>query len=475
MPPSPRRILRTWILVLGCCVSWLTSPAPLLGSPDDARIFELLGELMSERPRDQRRAADALVRAGDPRAIPPLVDALFFGPRLARPEALRALEALAGERQESYREWVEWIGGRRDIEPPAGYLEWKGELFARIDPRYRSVFYAGAPTRLRLEEVVSGGVPLDGIPTLDHPPHIPAAEATYLQEGETVFGVHLNGEARAYPARILSWHEMVNDTVGGEPVTLSYCTLCGSAILYLRRTPEAGVLTFGTSGLLYRSNKLMFDHETLTLWSNLTGEAVVGRLAEGAAALAMLPMTTTTWGEWRRRHPSTTTLALDRALGRRFGYDYSPGAADRRRTGVSFPIWQRSDRLPDDEEVYALRIGEEAMAYPLATLAAARLVHHEVGGVPLVLVTDPESRAVRAYRRGSLRFRQAPDFEGLIDEQGRSWRITEEALVAVRREGDEPEGPSPQPPEPLLREPGHVAFWFGWFAFYPQTGVWEGR
>src|SRR6185369_7988742 len=134
-----------------------------------------------------------------------------------------------------------------------------------------------------------------------------------LSGSERVFGVSVKGEARAYPLRILDWHEMVNDVVGGEPVTLSYCTLCGSGVLYATRGADGSARTFGTSGLLYRSNKLMVDRQTRTLWSNLTGEAVLGPLAAGPggpARLALLPVVVTTWQEWRARHPATTVLAL---------------------------------------------------------------------------------------------------------------------------------------------------------------------
>ncbi len=354
--------------------------------------------------------------------------------------------------------------GAREIAPPPGYLAWKRELLARIDPRYKAVLYDGAPAHVRLEEVVWGGVRLDGIPSLDEPEQVPAAAAAYLADGERVFGVALGGEARAYPLRVLSWHEMLNDVVGGRPVTLSYCTLCGSGILYDTATPR-GAYTFGTSGLLYRSNKLMYDRQSYSLWSNLTGEAVVGRAANGRRRLELLPMTLTTWGEWRRRHPRTTALALDREMERRWGFSYQPGAADRARRGVSFPVWQQSDRLDRQEEVYALRVGDAAKAYPLRLLRGRQVVNDRLGGVALVLVVDAASLGVRAYRRGETTFRPGPADDRLSDAAGRVWVVAEEELR-----------PEPATPglEPLPRLPGHVAFWFGWYGFYPQTEVWDG-
>lgn len=437
--------------------------------------YGLVRDLLSEGERARRRAAGRLIEARDPSLVPALVDALFFIPRKDRGVALNVLEALTGERRGSrYLDWVEYVGGRTDLEPKAGYAGFKGSLFARIDPRFATLLDDGVPARIRLEEVVWGGVRFEGIPALDRPRHVPAAEAGYLLADELVFGVSAGGEHRAYPRRILSWHEMANDVVGGEPVTLSFCTLCNSAVLYSGRLPSGQVLTFGTSGLLYRSNKLMVDRVTGTLWSNLLGEAVIGSLAggraEGAAGavgggeparLESLPVTLTTWAEWRSLHPETTVLALETERGRRWGFDYAPGAADRAREGVSFPVWRKSTRLDPKAEVYALRLGGAPKAYPLERLEAEGVVNDALGGEPVVLVSDSESGAVRAYRRGPHRF--ARSAEGALgDGEGRRWRLTEDALLP-------PEDAAGL--EPLPRLPGHVTFWFGWFGFFPDTEV----
>ena len=408
----------------------------------------------------RRAAADALIASGDRRLLAPVVDQLFFtAPRL-REQCLRVLAALSGEPlPRRYMEWVEYVSGRDDLAALPGYLGWKGKLLAHIDRRFAALLREGVPVRLRAAEIVSGGVRFDGIPSLDQPPHVAAAEATYLQEGETVFAARLKSEARAWPVRILSWHEMLNDRLGGEPVTLSYCTLCRSAQLFRGRLPGGEETTFGTSGLLYRSNKLMFDRRTLTLWSNLTGEPMLGPLAADPRPLETLPLTTTTWGDWRRRHPDTTVLDLQPELGRRYGYDYVPGAADARRAGVAFPVQRRDARLPEREEVYGLRVGAHVKAYPMATLLAAGVVDDAVGGEPVVLVAEATSGAVRAYRRGvhSLRL----DAGGALrDERGREWEVGEEAL---RVNGGS---------ESLERLPGVASYWFAWQAFYPGSEVW---
>ena len=130
-----------------------------------------------------------------------------------------------------------------------------------------------------MEEIAWGGVLVDGIPALDNPRMTTASAASYLNPDDPVFGVEINGDARAYPLRIANWHEMVNDVVGGVPVSLAYCTLCGSGILFDGRVAgRAEPFTFGSSGLLYRSNKLMYDRQTDSLWEQLAGHPVTGSL-----------------------------------------------------------------------------------------------------------------------------------------------------------------------------------------------------
>lgn len=465
--PKGRRLLALLVLALVAVPRARAAEAPPERlSPTEG--YGLVRDLLSDRQALRRRAVGRLIDARDPSLVPAIVDALFFVPRKDRGPLLAVLEATTGERRGSrYLDWVEYVGAQTALTPKEGYAAWKGSLLERIDPRFGRLVHGGVPARIRLEEVVWGGVRFEGIPALDRPRHVPAAEADYLDGAERVFGVSAGGEHRAYPRRILSWHEMANDVVGGEPVTLSFCTLCDSAVLYSGRLASGRVLTFGTSGLLYRSNKLMVDRDTGSLWSNLTGEAVVGPLAApeegGPAALELLPVTLTTWSEWRARHPDTTVLALEPERARKWGFDYRPGAADQARRGVAFPIWQKSARLDPKTEIYALRLDGVAKAYPLDRLAVEGLVHDTVGGVEIVLVTDAESGAVRAYRADGHRF--ARDVEGrLVDPEGRTWRLTEEALVPPASAGL----------EPLPRVPGHVAFWFGWFGFFPNTEVFDG-
>ena len=140
-----------------------------------------------------------------------------------------------------------------------------------------------------MEEIAWGGVLVDGIPALDNPRMTTASAASYLNPDDPVFGVEINGDARAYPLRIANWHEMVNDVVGGVPVSLAYCTLCGSGILFDGRVAgRAEPFTFGSSGLLYRSNKLMYDRQTDSLWEQFAGHPVTGKLTGSKIELKLL-------------------------------------------------------------------------------------------------------------------------------------------------------------------------------------------
>lgn len=235
--------------------------------------------------------------------------------------------------------------------------------------------------------------------------------------------------------------------------------------MYSGKTANGGRRTFGTSGLLYRSNKLMYDRQTYTLWSNLTGEPVVGRLALSPVRLEILPVTVTTWGEWKAAHPDTTVLKLDDGYGLRWNYDYKPGAAERARAGVAFPVPLKSGVLDRNTDVYALRSGNHAKAYPVDRVLKERVVNDRLGDLEVVLVGDPESGAVRAWQRNGQRF-SAGDGRELRDETGRRWRITEEALLP-----ESPEITEGENLQKLERLPGHLSLWFAWFAFFPETEV----
>jgi hypothetical protein len=217
-----------------------------------------------------------------------------------------------------------WQQAHPEVSAYQGYAGFLADLLAGIDPQFRRFVRAGVPHAVRLEEIAWGGVAVDGIPALDNPKMVAADAATYLNPDDLVFGVEINDDSRAYPLRILDWHEMANDVIGGVPVSLAYCTLCGAGILFEGRAAGRNrPFTFGSSGLLYRSNKLMYDRQTDTLWNQFTGRPAVGALVGSGIVLSPLPLALTSWTQWRERHPRTQVLALDTGFAR----DYRPGGA----------------------------------------------------------------------------------------------------------------------------------------------------
>ncbi|MDP6605682.1 MAG: DUF3179 domain-containing (seleno)protein [Dehalococcoidia bacterium] len=399
----------------------------------------------------------------DRRMIAPFIQLLRFrGPGELYTRIDHALLNITGESfGPDWGAWMEWLGRQDDVPLPDGLARWKGETYgARIDPQFRRFIDGTQPTTLRVELIQWGGVRVDGIPALENPAFISPQQADYLVPDEPVFGVEINGDVRAYPLRILDWHEMANDVVGGVPVSLAYCTLCGAGVLYETETSEA-TFTFGSSGLLYGSNKLMYDRQTDTLWNQLTGEPVHGALAGSGIELRRRPIVVTSWADWLADHPQTRVLDIDTGHVR----DYTPGAAYGdyfASSGTMFPTYQRSQALPEKAWIYALVIDGTPKAYPLELLQEQGVANDTLTGETVVLLATPGTRAVRVYERGDLEFAAAVGGEGgasddaVVDGGGRVWTVTEDALLG-------PGGKS------LARLPGHLAYWFGWFSFYPRT------
>lgn len=378
-------------------------------------------------------------------------------PSPARVRLIRFLEQRTKQRfGDDLGKWRQWIW-RLPYDPHPDAMRFKAALYARVDPRMRQ-FFTGR-SLIRLDEIDWGGVKVNGIPPLVSPVAIPAEGASYLNDRHVVFGVVAGGEARAYPKRILAWHEMAHDTLGGVPLTIVYCTLCGTVIPYLSVVDGVN-RTFGTSGLLYRSNKLMFDEESNSLWSTLEGKPVVGPLAGGSARLDFLPVVSTTWGEWRRAHPRTTVLSI--ATG--FDRDYSEGAAYRdyfATDRLMFRVPIIDTRLKTKDEVLGVLLparggGRQAVAFSTTFLQRHPIYHAAFEGRDIVVVTSPKG-ANRLFEAGGQKFTTWSGEDRVLDVQGRAWRVTEEALV-LRGAGTR-----------LPRIPAFRAFWFGWFAQFPET------
>jgi len=316
-------------------------------------------------------------------------------------------------------------------------------------------------TTILLDEVEWGGVVVNGIPPLDYPTHLEASEAGYLDDSDVVFGIAVNGETMAYPKRILAWHEMALDRIGGVDLTIIYCTLCGTVLPYESEVGGQRRL-FGTSGLLYRSNKLFFDVATHSLWSTLEGRPVIGPLAGQDLTLRLRSSVTTTWGEWRRLHPDTEVLSVETGYDR----DYSEGAAYRdyfATDDLMFQVSLTDDRIRHKDEVLVMRLEDAGSAEVRPWAIAAqflddnRIYPFQAAGRSFVVITSPDG-ANRVYENGDVSFAVRAESLPIVDQAGVEWRLTEDRLEATDESG-----------RTLPRVTANRAFWFGWYAQFPDT------
>jgi len=455
---------RTSILVLlvaACCASQPIAAQSAGKSAISARPDVVpLATFFSLGDEDEAKALASLKRIGDnwrDAYAAMLLEIVGFVPGRRVQSGIFALLEKASGRSSGgdINRWYEWLWS---IQPGAHpeYAEFKAAFYEQLDPRFREYFQGKPQSIIRLDEIRWGGVRRDGIPPLVNPKMIPAREATWLGDDNVVFGVAIDGDVRAYPKRILAWHEMFRDTIAGRKLNGVYCTLCGSMILY-DVTINGVHHELGTSGFLYRSNKLMYDHATQSLWSTLTGTPVVGPLVGKGIELKSLYVVTTTWKEWRKRHPGTLVLSLDTGHRR----DYSEGAAYRdyfATDRLMFNVPKLDQRLPNKAEVLALRLSEapnEQLAIAADFLAANRFYHDRIGGTGFVVLTDAGG-ANRVYEARKAVFASWDGGNAVRDRDGKIWKFDEDRLTGPRG-------------EILKRLPAHRAFWFGWYAQYPNT------
>jgi len=408
-------------------------------------------------PADRQKALDLLAQSGRADVAPILILALRFAHSGFDTRLVRALERLTGTSPgNDWGDWMRWQEAHPEIGVLPGFARLQARIYDLIDPNFQVFLSGNVRHEIRLEEIAWGGVIKDGIPALTNPRLITASAATYLQPTDLVFGVAIGGDMRAYPLRIMDWHEMFNDVIGGIPVSLAYCTLCGSGILFdtsVEGQPQPFV--FGSSGFLYRSNKLMYDAATHSLWNQFTGRPVVGPLTGSGIELKTRPVVIASWADWRARHPGTRVLALETGHQR----DYSPGAAYGRYFAspeLMFPTNVDQSRLRQKDFVFALRSSGAERAWPLSLFEGGAVINDRAGVLDLVLIGDAATRTVRAYRSEGLTFQRAANAHQVL-HGGEVWQVTEDALV----------GPGGRA---LSRLPGHVAYWFAWSGYFGREG-----
>lgn len=299
-----------------------------------------------------------------------------------------------------------------------------------------------------LDEILSGGPPKDGIPSIDDPKFISPNEADWLTDDELVLGLNYKGQARAYPFQVMVWHEIVNDRFGDERVAVTYCPLCLTGIAF-KPIVNGQEVEFGTSGKLHNSNLVMYDRLTESYWSQVTGQAIVGEAVP--QKLERIAVEVLSWKNWKQQHPDTKVLSRDTGFLREYGSD--PYGDYYTTPGTIFPLTHEDTRLPDKERVYGLDVSGAFKAYPDAQVAKAGAVNDVLGGVPIAVFANPTSGSVKAFRSGNRTFQRQGDV--FVDQDGGVWSF----------QGQTESG------EKLEEVVGVIAFWFSWAATHPDTDV----
>ncbi len=381
---------------------------------------------------DQAQALKAIGQSGDARLVWLILDLMRFSESYQLSNDLtKEANTLIGTQLEGINAWHE-LAERMiawDIPAPPDYLTFKRSIFVGVLPQWGPLLGEGD---IDWRHVAWGGVRIDDrkfdetdarcncIPAADNPEVTDANNAAWLADEAVVFGIEINGEFRAYPRQIMEVREMVNDTLGGRDLGIPYCTLCGAAQAWFTDGLPEGVErpVLRTSGLLIRSNKVMFDLNTNSVFDTFKGHAVTGPLAKRGIKLKQAGVVTTTWGDWKRAHPQTTVLAESLALGRDFDFRNTRDA-----NGPIFPIGDADPRLAVQEDVLGI-VAESGVpiAFHVPSLIKALDAGETVAFENVRIVLD--ARGVRA-----------------VGPKG-------EALGT------------------------HQAFWFAWSQFYPDTRLW---
>ncbi len=328
---------------------------------------------------------------------------------------------------------------------------------------------------IEYHDLLSGGPPRDGIPPIDQPKFIEnQLAAQWLKPNDPVIALEINGDARAYPLQILTWHEIVNDVVGKISVTITFCPLCNSAIVF-KRNHQGITYDFGTSGLLRNSDLVMYDRQTESLWQQFTGEAIVGVMT--GQQLMMIPSGLIGFEQFQAAYPAGKILSKETGYSREYGRNPYPGYDDIRNNPFLFrdPV---DERLPAMARVVTVSDGKYHNAYPVELLEKLGVIHHQLGNQAVVIFhQDGVSSALDTTRIANgddvgatgvfvpLVGKQELTFikeRGFVDEQtGSHWNIVGQAILG------------PLKGKQLERLVHADQFWFSWGAFRPDTLIYQ--
>ena len=371
--------------------------------------------------------------------------------------------------------------------PPSPSYPWKtptpvptpefdpAATFARSDPTGRNPWRTDfSKHSVDYTEILLGQV-RDGIPSIDNPKFAPVSDdPDWLAEREPVIALQIGDDARAYPLQIMTWHEIVNDIVGGDPVIVTFCPLCNSAIVFERRMGDT-INSFGVSGLLRYSDLIMYDRATDSWWQQILGEAIVGELT--GTRLPKVPASIISWADFRQNYPDGQVLTRDTGFTREYGRNPYTGYDDIDSSPFLF-VGPEDGRLRPVERVAAVELGGESVAYPFLRLEETPVVNDDIGGTPVVVFFSPgttsaldgsdiaASRDVGATgvydrRLGDQTLTFRLDSGAFIDEEtGSTWNVLGRAV----------DGPLTGETLTPIVHGNH--FWFAWAAFQPETRVW---
>ena len=280
----------------------------------------------------------------------------------------------------------------------------------------RGVKYIVDPAKIK-----SGGPPKDGIPSIDDPKFISVAAADKaIKDNELVLARNYKGVKRVYPLQIMVWHEIVNDTVAGTPLAITYCPLCGSGIAFERKI-DGEEVEFGTSGKLYNSNLVMYDRKTNSYWTQIGGRAIVGELS--GKKLKAVPIDTVVWRDWKKAHPDAEVLSQDTGFDRAYGQD--PYGNYYEDSFVLFPLENRDDRVHPKTVIFGIEIDGKFKAYPEDALKKNSAIRDKFAGAEIEVKRRPD---------GTVRVTNLDTGKRVVKQRD---------------------------------------FWFAWYAFHPKTELYQ--
>ena len=327
-----------------------------------------------------------------------------------------------------------------------------------------------------ISEIISGGVPKDGIPPIDSPKYVSVDEAReWLGNREPVVAVTVSGEARAYPLQILTYHEIVNTSIGGKPVTVTFCPLCYSTLVFDREL-DGVIYDFGVSGMLRHSDLVMYDRQTESLWQQILGKAIVGEL--NGKQLTIIPSQLISFEQFAETYPDASILSRETGHRRNYGTNPYPGYDDIDDRPFLYR-GELDDRLPPMERVVTVLINDQAMAYPFRLTRKRKVINDEIGSISIVVFHTKGARSAldKTSIRQSEEIGSTGVFDRTVDGRVLTFAYKGKKIIDVETKsvwditGRAIEGPSAGK---QLKSIAHGNYFsFAWFAFKPDSQIYS--